>query len=147
MAFSVSASIKTPKVDAGRAPNAHSMARLQPEFASCQVRPAVDDYGRPAPYTSLKTTSGFDACTSASLRIEAENNLRPKYFTYLPAIGMDPSQLEQQRRVRVGHDLLLGGNPGRDQTFRPPSEVANSNNNSVRSQANKTNNSGNGDKD
>ncbi len=117
MSLQIASSIKISKVDPGRASNAQSSARLYPEFAKCQVRPAIDNYGRPAPYTSIVTTEGFDSCNSASLRVDVENWQRPKYFTYLPSVGMDPSQMDKMRDVHLGKDFL---GVKRDQSFNLP---------------------------
>src|SRR5579864_4274561 len=118
MSLQIASGIRISKVDPGKGPNAASMARTYHEFAKCQIREPVDIYARPAAYTTLVATEGFDACNSASLRVDLENYQRPKYSSYLNMQGLDPDRLDMQRDVHLGKDFL---SVKRDQAFnRPP---------------------------
>jgi hypothetical protein len=88
MSFSLESALRTCKIDTGYATRQQSARFLNPAEMLCPLWNGLDTAGRPVCANSFITTKA--GCSSALDRTQVENDLRPKYFSYvgLEACGL-----------------------------------------------------------
>jgi hypothetical protein len=81
MSFSLDNAIRTCKIETGYANRVESSRFLDPANMLCPLWNGLDTTGRPVNRDSFVTLTA--GCNSALSRAEVENELRPKYYSYV----------------------------------------------------------------
>jgi hypothetical protein len=88
--LSITAAVRTSKVNPGNAPEYHSMRLWDSSAQVCPTRANVSDSGVVGvARDSIDTYGQFNGCFSPLDRITVENALRPRYAVYLNADSID----------------------------------------------------------
>lgn len=88
--LSLTAALRTSKVNSGNASEYHSMRLWDPSAQVCPTRANVSDSGVVGvARDSIDTYGQFNGCFSPLDRITVENALRPRYAVYLNADSID----------------------------------------------------------